>query len=415
MVKFRITAGTNVGCVRTNNEDNFIVNENLSQSDWFLPQDTSQVISLGGDGCVMVVADGMGGLNAGEVASSIAVETVKQCFLDADLSKVAKTPKSIEKFMRDIVVKADISIKKHVKESPETRGMGTTLIFAWIKDDVMHLVWCGDSRAYIYNEAKGLIRFSKDHSYVQQLVDEGKLDEDLAFDHPESNIITRCLGDFQDRAKPDYKTSRLQTGDFILLCSDGLCGLCRDEEILHIMQHTHTDIEQCKRALIHGALEAGGYDNVTVALMEVVSVELIAKEDEKKKKEKIQTLLRAVNTRITKEANENPLLGGQDIDPILPGEDNVTKSNLNPELEPMFAENSEKAPVVQTELEEDVSTNIEQGKNINGKLNRKGKWILCVVVLLILVVGVFYSSYKYNIDLKSLWESTVDMLFDTRK
>ena len=196
-ITFRMTAGTNVGCVRTNNEDNFIINENLSQSDWFLPQDTSKVITLGQDGCVLVVADGMGGLNAGEVASAIAVETVKQSFLDADSRKVAKGPKSIEKFLRDIVVKADQTIKKHVKSHPETKGMGTTLIFIWVHGNTAHLVWCGDSRAYIYNNQSGLLRFSKDHSYVQQLVDEGKLDEDLAFDHPDSNIITRCLGDFK--------------------------------------------------------------------------------------------------------------------------------------------------------------------------------------------------------------------------
>lgn len=415
MVKFRITAGTNVGCVRTNNEDNFIVNEDLSQSDWFLPQDTSQVISLGGDGCVMVVADGMGGLNAGEVASSIAVETVKQCFLDADLSKVAKSPKSIEKFMRDIVAKADVSIKKHVKECPGTRGMGTTLIFAWIKDDIMHLVWCGDSRAYIYNEAKGLIRFSKDHSYVQQLVDDGKLDEDLAFDHPESNIITRCLGDFQDRAKPDYKSSHLHTGDFILLCSDGLCGLCRDEEILHIMQHAHTDIEQCKRALIHGALEAGGYDNVTVALMEIVSVEYVDQEVKKEKKGKTKIELKAVNNRKTKEVNEISLFEGQEIEKVLSDENIVTDSNLTPKLKSMSAEDNIEPSATQIDKKEEDTTNIEPEKNVDDKLSKRGKWILCIVVLLVFIVGVLYSSHKYNIDLKSLWESTVEMLFDTRK
>lgn len=296
-----MTAGTNVGCVRTNNEDNFIINDDLSQSDWFLPQDTSQVIALGEDGCILVVADGMGGLNAGEVASAIAIETVKQNFLDADLKKIAKTPKSIERFMRDIVGKADLAIKKHVKTNPETQGMGTTLIFIWVHGTMAHLIWCGDSRAYIYNKSNGLARFSKDHSYVQQLVDEGKLDEDLAFDHPESNIITRCLGDFQDKAKPDYKTHQLQVGDILLICSDGLCGLCRDEEILHIMQQTSMAIDICKQTLIQSALDAGGYDNVTLALFETVSIE------ESSKKEKIAKTQHSTikkNFRDTKEVNE---------------------------------------------------------------------------------------------------------------
>lgn len=270
---FRLTAGTHVGCVRTNNEDNFIINDDLSQSDWFLPQDTTQSIDLGKNGCLLVVADGMGGLNAGEVASDIAIKTVQQSFLDADLDKIGKNPKSVEKFMLDVVVKADTIIKKHVEENPSTRGMGTTLIFVWVLGRTAHLVWCGDSRAYIYNKVSGLIRFSKDHSYVQQLVDEGKLDEDLAFDHPDSNVITRCLGDFPEKARPEYKAYELNAGDLIIVCTDGLCGVCRDSEILPVIQDETLNIEQKKHRLIQTALEAGGYDNVTLALFETVSVD----------------------------------------------------------------------------------------------------------------------------------------------
>ena len=273
-IAFRMTAGTHVGCVRTNNEDNFIINEDLSQSDWFLPQDTTQTIDMGKNGCVLVVADGMGGLNAGEVASDIAINTVKQSFMDADLDKIGRSEKSIEKFMCDVVVKADAIIKKHVEANPSTQGMGTTLIFVWILDNIAHLAWCGDSRAYIYNKEKGLIRFSKDHSYVQQLVDEGKLDEDLAFDHPDSNIITRCLGDFPDKANPEFKSYKLCVGDFIIVCSDGLCGVCRDNEILSVMQTENLTIEEYKHKLIQTALDAGGYDNVTIAMFETVSVEV---------------------------------------------------------------------------------------------------------------------------------------------
>lgn len=271
-VSFRMTAGTNVGSVRSNNEDNFIINEDLSQSEWFLPQDTSQIIQLGKDGCIMAIADGMGGLNAGEVASDIAIKTIQRSFLDADLSKMAKSAKSIEKFMCDMVVQADTTMKKHVVKNPQTKGMGTTIIFTWIHQGVAHLTWCGDSRAYIYNPQSGLIRFSKDHSYVQQLVDEGKLDEDLAFDHPDSNIVTRCLGDFADKAQPEFKTHRLQKGDIILLCTDGLCGMCRDEEILEVLQNHSSDLEKCKQELIQHALNAGGYDNVTLSLFETVEI-----------------------------------------------------------------------------------------------------------------------------------------------
>lgn len=408
-----MTAGTNVGCVRTNNEDNFIINENLSQSDWFLPQDTSQVISLSQDGCVLVVADGMGGLNAGEVASAIAIETVKQSFLDADLQKVAKTSKAIEKFMRDIVIKSDQAIKKHVKAHPETQGMGTTLIFIWVHGTTAHMVWCGDSRAYIYNDETGLVRFSKDHSYVQQLVDDGKLDEDLAFDHPESNIITRCLGDFQDRAKPDYKTYELQAGDILLICSDGLCGLCRDEEILHIMQQTSMDIELCKQTLIQSALDAGGYDNVTLALFETVAIGDVEKKASKKKL--LQSPVVARNTRETKEVNEE--LFAED-EPIVAQEDVLTTEveeqfvretdTTTQDIEEGRLEDNSVAKEVKDDVEEEdaadldvVEEDVDVVLDVEGE-SKHGRWLRLVLIVLIILTVLVALCYVFHVEIPLL-------------
>lgn len=269
---FKLTASTNVGCVRTNNEDNFIVNENLSSGNWFVPSDLSKTISLGESGAILVVADGMGGMNAGEVASAIAIDTIKSVFSLDDYSKIIVSDKKIEAFLKDAIIDADTKIKAKVKEDDSTSGMGTTIVIAWILKDVAHIAWCGDSRAYLFNPSSGLVRLSKDHSYVQELVDAGKLDPELAFDHPNSNIITRSLGDSPAKARPDYVSRVLTEGDSILLCSDGLCGLCRDEEIAQIMIDAE-DIENCKNNLIKAALEAGGYDNVTVALFEVDSID----------------------------------------------------------------------------------------------------------------------------------------------
>lgn len=275
---FRLTAGTNVGCVRTNNEDNFIVNDNLDNKDWFLPSDVSKAIPLGKSGAILVVADGMGGMNAGEVASAIAIDTVKSIFSLDDFTKVTASERKIEAFLKDAIVEADNKIKAKVKEDESTSGMGTTIVIAWVLDNMVHIAWCGDSRAYVFNTASGLVRLSKDHSYVQELVDAGKLDPELAFDHPNSNIITRSLGDSPVKARPDYVSRILSSGDVVLLCSDGLCGLCRDEEIVQVMAAAK-DIYSCKNNLINEALRAGGYDNVTVALLEVESVE--ENEDEK--------------------------------------------------------------------------------------------------------------------------------------
>lgn len=265
---FNMTATTNVGLVRTNNEDNFVINPDLSEAKWEVPQNSNKPISLGEKGALMVVADGMGGMNAGEVASALAVESVRTIF-----SELKSIPKDIESFLKDVVVKADKEIKDYIKKDGSTSGMGTTIVLCWVLGSTAHIAWCGDSRAYLFNRQAGLSRLSKDHSYVQQLVDSGKLDPELAFFHPNSNIIIRSLGDTQARAEADYVSRKLQAGDYILLCSDGLCGLIRDEEIVGILSGEQPDLTAYQDALIDGALEAGGHDNVTVALMECVSVD----------------------------------------------------------------------------------------------------------------------------------------------
>lgn len=269
-ITFKMTAETNVGLVRTNNEDNFIVNPDPTVEDnWFVPADAEQVITMGENGCILVVADGMGGMNAGEVASDIAVTSIKEAFSKVkDFEEIKDDIEHIEPFLKKIVVEADAAIKKRLKEDPSTSGMGTTVVVAWVVNTTAHIVWCGDSRAYLFNPNSGIIRLTKDHSYVQELVDSGKLDAELAFDHPNSNIITRSLGDSPKKAQPDYVCRELQQEDILLLCSDGLCGLCRDEKIGEVMALSE-DMSQCRDNLIDAALAAGGYDNVTVALMKI--------------------------------------------------------------------------------------------------------------------------------------------------
>jgi len=273
-ITFKMTVATNVGLVRSNNEDNFIVNPDMTNLDkWFVPGNADEVHSLGENGCVMVVADGMGGMNAGEVASDIAVTYVKKAFSKvSDFSKIADCSNHVEAFLKKIIVEADAAIKKKVKEDPSTAGMGTTIVVAWIVDGVVHVAWCGDSRAYLFNRQSGLSRLSNDHSYVQELVDSGKLDPELAFDHPNSNIITRSLGDSPVKAQPDYVCRRLSAGDYIILCTDGLCGLVRDEQILDVMMQERPGLADYKDALFNAAFEEGAYDNVTIALFECMSI-----------------------------------------------------------------------------------------------------------------------------------------------
>lgn len=273
IVNIKLAAGTDIGLVRQNNEDNFVVNVDLQKDSWMIPQ-SSEPISLGEYGTLLVVADGMGGTNAGEVASAIAIETIQQKFSQEELAKFfadkgSIPEKAFSEFMANVVKVADLNITNRSKTDSSTQGMGTTVVILWVVGEKAYISWCGDSRCYVFNAETGISRLSKDHSYVQELVDAGKLDPENAFDHPYSNIITRCLGDKENRANPDFRSYAYRDGDIFLLCSDGLCGLCTDEEIMQTMLNHKESLADCKKSLIEAALNAGGYDNVTITLCQI--------------------------------------------------------------------------------------------------------------------------------------------------
>lgn len=269
--KILITAATNVGLIRQNNEDNFVVCPDLDHQEWTIPQ-AGEGTGLGKYGALLVVADGMGGANAGEVASAIAVETIQEQFSSDNLDAAISSEQRILAFMTNVVKMADSRIADRSKADESTRGMGTTVVMAWIISNKAYICWCGDSRCYVFNPSSGLVRLSKDHSYVQQLIDRGELTEENSFDHPYSNVITQCLGDMKKRANPDTRVYDLHQNDTLLLCSDGLSSLCHDSELIGILSDV-TEINECKNALIEKALANGGHDNVTIAMARVESLE----------------------------------------------------------------------------------------------------------------------------------------------
>lgn len=271
-IQFRMAAKTDVGLERSNNEDNFQLSANLEESPmkWV----NNQKYSLGRKGALLVVADGMGGMNAGEVASEIAINTIRDIFKPENITdEVVKNRYSIEKFMKNAVVEADKRIRDFANIHPESRGMGTTIVIGWLFDGNLYVTWCGDSRAYIFNPQSGLFQISKDHSYVQQLVDHGKISKEDAFDFPDSNIITRSLCDTGPKAQPDclLKPQPLCNGDIIILCSDGLNAMIRDREIESIVANHQSNMTECVDTLIQAALDAAGADNCTVALCQILS------------------------------------------------------------------------------------------------------------------------------------------------
>ncbi|MBQ2969309.1 MAG: serine/threonine-protein phosphatase [Bacteroidaceae bacterium] len=253
------------------NQDNFWLCPDLStytSTGKVSLEDRLVGIELPFQGSLFLVADGMGGQSAGEVASQIVVDTIKQKFADLSAVDLADSL-SVKRFIKQVIVDADKEMKQYAASHPETQGMGSTIVLLWLLADRAYVGWCGDSRAYCYNEANRLVRLSHDHSYVQDLVDKGLLPEEHAFDHPNSNIITRSLGDSGEKANPEVKDYPIHHGDIFLLCSDGLCGLLRDEEIEDILSANTTSIGNCLKALWHRGTSLGWNDNTTIILAKV--------------------------------------------------------------------------------------------------------------------------------------------------
>lgn len=257
---------------RSVNQDNFWICPDLTTytaTGEVAIESSDTNIALTEKGALFVVADGMGGMSAGEVASQLVIDAVKQTFLDlgsVDLSNAGV----VKQFIRQTIIKADVLMKKHAQANPDTAGMGSTIVLIWLLGETVYVGWCGDSRAYCYNAQNGLVRLTHDHSYVQELVDKGLLSEEDAFDHPHSNIITRSLGDSGEEAEPEVKSYPIHTGDIFLLCSDGLCGLLQDQEIEHTMAQNDHSIRDCLNALWRQGATIGWTDNTTIELAKIV-------------------------------------------------------------------------------------------------------------------------------------------------
>jgi len=273
-LSFTTGALTHVGCVRTNNEDNFLVSTDLSTGKWILPQDNQHLFPLEQKGAMLIVADGMGGLDAGEVASKIAVDTVKEFFMPERITdETVQDESHIRAYLCEAIVEADRRIKTQSREAYNGKSIGTTIVVAWLLDSYANIAWCGDSRAYRFDAVSGLQQVTKDHSYVQELIDSGRLLPEYAFDHPDNNIITRSLGNPQKKAEPDFVRIVLHEGETLLFCTDGLNAMLRDEEIESLMQKTVSRTDTCLKALLNQTLEAGGYDNVTILLCQIAPTE----------------------------------------------------------------------------------------------------------------------------------------------
>ena len=207
------------------------------------------------DGFFAVVADGMGGHNAGEVASRIVVDTIRESLEGSDPEKIKKSD------VQSMLATANTAVYKNALENPERLGMGSTATVVVFTKDKAMIGQIGDSRAYLFSGGQ-LKQITKDHSYVQLLIDSGYISEEDAKHHPQRNIITRALGT-ESVVDADIYVVSMKDDDLILLCSDGLSGAVSNDDIAAILCddiHTATD------RLVSAALGNGGTDNISVVI-----------------------------------------------------------------------------------------------------------------------------------------------------
>ena len=262
-------AKSDVGRVRRGNEDNFLVLDLSTEQTWSgadgaTPPAKLTRFELGQKGLILVVSDGMGGALAGDVASRMAVESVREMLLGTEGEEACDPNLDLVECLKNATIYANLAIHLKSQEDSRCAGMGATFTGAAIRGGDLDLVQVGDSRGYVIR--KDHIRLAtKDQSLVQQLVDVGQISESEAETHMFRNVILQALG-AQSDITPVTGRIHLRQGDVLLLCSDGLSGKLRADDIQQIVVSNHDDLAKACDALIEEANNRGGEDNITVVL-----------------------------------------------------------------------------------------------------------------------------------------------------
>ncbi len=230
----RVGAITDPGRTRRHNEDAYVIEPPL-----------------------FAIADGMGGAQAGEVASRLATVALKE----------SGPGSGGEQRIADLIQEANRRVYDRSSSDPNTSGMGTTITVALVEDDAVAFGHVGDSRAYLVREAT-MEQLTEDHSLVNELLKTGKLSREEAETHPQRSVITRALGTDPD-VDVDTFSVRAEDGDLFLLCSDGLTDMVSEEAILDVVERNRGNIDRALRALVKEANKGGGQDNITVVAFEI--------------------------------------------------------------------------------------------------------------------------------------------------
>ncbi len=240
-ISLKAYATSNIGRVRKSNQDSGYVGYNY-----------------------FFVADGMGGHAGGDVASAIVTQSV------ATSDREYESVEAAESAIVESLIAANGKLSETVAAHPELKGMGTTFSGLVVTGDLLTAAHIGDSRIYLMSDSK-LKQVSKDHTFVQRLIDTGRITEEEALTHPRRNVLMRVLGDVELEPEIDTQTFKAQVGDRWMLCSDGLCGVVPEQIIANILANKSVDAEEATELLVYEALEHGAPDNVTVIVVDVLA------------------------------------------------------------------------------------------------------------------------------------------------
>jgi PPM family protein phosphatase len=258
-VRVSVFGKTDLGRTRDHNEDTFLVADLSSGNASLQPEVRNHTI--GPRGSLFMVADGMGGAAAGELASAMAADHIHRHMATHWVQDGASSPERFAFRMKEAVELANDQLYSYAREHPEVRGMGTTVTAAGVFGSDLYLAQIGDSRAYLIRGAEA-IQLTKDQSLMQRLVDAGELTEDEAEQSERRNIILQALGP-DPRVKVDLTYQPIRRRDVLIICSDGLSGLVRREEFVQLAAK-YPDPQSLCGSLIDLANERGGPDNITV-------------------------------------------------------------------------------------------------------------------------------------------------------
>ena len=237
-----------------------------------IDEDFVSVLQLGGafgKVHILAVADGMGGHAKGEVASKLAIRELTKTWIES-FSKITVpelfNETGFESVLEKGIKKANEDILEYISKNPEASGMGTTSVCAIVDSrGRVSIANVGDSRAYVISDTTGIRQETKDHSFVQELLDEKKISEEEARNHPNKNVITKAVG-LSSPLEPDIKTVQLKNDESLLLCCDGVIAHLTDDDIKKIVQETSDPQHACKK-IVDMANDRGGKDNISLIIL----------------------------------------------------------------------------------------------------------------------------------------------------